>query len=137
MIAFNYETDFKLSDEKKTSEWIINCIEEENFKIGEINYVFCDDDYLYKINVEFLHHDTLTDIISFDYTTDKLLGGDIFISIDRIKENVSQFNTPFQEELHRVIIHGILHYMGIKDKTDKEKQLMRGKENRCLKKINL
>lgn len=137
MIAFNYETDFQLSDEEKTSNWIIDCIEKENFEVGEINYIFCDDTYLHKINVEFLQHDTLTDIISFDYTLGKLVGGDIFISTPRVKENAAEFKVSFKEELHRVIIHGILHYMGFKDKTDEEKLLMRDKENSCLKTLNL
>ena len=137
MISFNYETNFTLLNEEKTSEWILKCIEKEEYELGEINYIFCDDTYLHKINVEFLEHDTFTDIISFDYTLGKLVGGDIFISIERVKENSKTFNVTFKEELHRVIIHGVLHYMGFKDKTDDEKQLMRDKENSCLKTLNL
>ena len=137
MIAFNYETEFKLNDEEKTSEWILSCIENNDFELGEINYIFCDDEYLHKINVEFLEHDTLTDIISFDYTLGKLVGGDIFISTERVIENAKEFNVSFNEELHRVIIHGILHYMGFKDKSDEQKQLMRDQENNCLKSLNL
>lgn len=132
MITFNYETNFKLSDEEKTSNWISKCIEVEGFELGEINYIFCDDEYLHKINVEFLQHDTLTDIISFDYTMGKLVGGDIFISIERVQDNANDFNTAFKQELHRVIIHGILHYMGYKDKVEGEKLLMRNKENEYL-----
>lgn len=132
MIVYNYETDFKLSDEEKTSNWIITCIENEGFELGEVNYIFCDDDYLHKINVEFLQHDTLTDIISFDYTIGKLVGGDIFISVDRVAENAQKFEVTFEEELYRVIIHGVLHYLKYKDKSDKEKKLMRSKENECL-----
>ena len=137
MIAFNYETDFILENEEITKEWIVNCAEENDFEVGEINYIFCDDEYLHKINMEFLKHDTLTDIISFDYTMGKLIGGDIFISVPRVKENAKEFGVTFKEELHRVIIHGVLHYMGYKDKTDEEKQLMRDKENSCLKTVNL
>ncbi len=137
MIAFNYETSFNLENKKKTSQWIIECIEKEEHELGEINYIFCDDAYLHKINVEFLQHDTFTDIISFDYSLGKMISGDIFISIDRVKENALQFKVPFKEELHRVIIHGVLHYMGYKDKTDDEKQIMRDKENTCLKVLNL
>ena len=137
MIVFNYETDFTLNNEQTTSEWITACIENESFEAGEINYIFCDDDYLHKINVEFLEHDTLTDIISFDYTMGKLVSGDIFISINRVEDNAKDFKVAFEEELHRVIIHGILHYMGYKDKSDEEKQLMRDKENSCLKSLNL
>ncbi|MBA6156740.1 rRNA maturation RNase YbeY [Tenacibaculum sp. S7007] len=136
MIAFNYEIDFQLESEDKTANWIQNCIEKEGFELGEINYIFCDDDYLHNINVEFLQHDTLTDIISFDYTLGKLVGGDIFISVDRVKENAKEFNTSFENELHRVIIHGILHYMKYKDKTEEEKQVMREKENTCLNILN-
>jgi probable rRNA maturation factor len=137
MIAFNYETDFNLSDEDLTRDWIYSCVESEDFEVGEVNYIFCDDEYLHKINVEFLQHDTFTDIISFDYTMGKLISGDIFISIPRVQENSQLYKSTFTQELHRVIIHGILHYMGYKDKTDEEKQLMRDKENNCLKTVNL
>lgn len=129
MIDFNYETDFLLEHELKVSAWISSVISQEHLKEGEINYVFCDDDYLHKLNVEFLNHDTLTDIISFDYTMGKLISGDIFISIERVKENAIEFGVGFFEELHRVIIHGILHYCGYKDKTDADKITMRIKEN--------
>lgn len=136
MIIFNYETEFKLKDEEGTNKWIQNCIERDGFELGEINYIFCDDAYLHKMNVEFLQHDTLTDIISFDYTLGKLIGGDIFISIERVKENAKEFNVLFENELQRVIIHGVLHYMKYKDKTDKEKEIMRSKENDSLKLLN-
>lgn len=129
MIDFNYETDFLLEHELKVSAWISSVISQEHLNEGEINYVFCDDDYLHKLNVEFLNHDTLTDIISFDYTMGKLISGDIFISIERVKENAIEFGVRFVEELHRVIIHGILHYCGYKDKTDADKITMRTKEN--------
>ena len=136
MIAFNYETEFQLKDEENTSRWIEKCIKNEGFDLGEINYIFCDDNYLHKMNVEFLQHDTLTDIISFDYTLGKLVGGDIFISIERVEENAKEFNVLFENELHRVIIHGVLHYMKYKDKSDEEKQIMRTKENDSLKILN-
>jgi len=132
MISFNYETDFKLDNEDQISRWISNTIEEENCNEGEINYIFCSDDYLHKINVEFLNHDTLTDIISFDYTVGKELHGDIYISVDRVKENALEFNTTFADELARVIIHGILHYCGYKDKREADADLMRSKENHYL-----
>ncbi|APG65822.1 rRNA maturation RNase YbeY [Tenacibaculum todarodis] len=132
MIAFNYETEFKLVDEKSTENWIANCVEKEDFELGEINYIFCDDAYLHKLNVEFLKHDTLTDIISFDYTMGKLISGDIYISVERVKENAKDFEVSFTDELHRVIIHGILHYMGFKDKSEEQKTIMRSKENDCL-----
>ncbi|MDO6811684.1 rRNA maturation RNase YbeY [Tenacibaculum soleae] len=136
MIVFNYETDFTLKNEDKTLKWIKTCIQNEGFELGEINYIFCDDAYLHKMNVEFLQHDTLTDIISFDYTLGKLVGGDIFISVERVRENSKEFNVLFENEIHRVIIHGILHYMKYKDKTDEEKQIMRAKENDSLEILN-
>ena len=136
MIVFNYENNFKLENEERTSEWIISCIEKEGYELGELNYIFCDDTYLHKINVEFLDHDTLTDIISFDYTIGKLVGGDIFISTERVKDNAKDFNVSFENELHRVIIHGVLHYMSYKDKTEEEKEQMRSKENECLALLN-
>ena len=136
MIEFHYETDFKLSDETKLINWIVECIKDDAFKVGEINYIFCDDAYLHKLNIEFLQHDTFTDIISFDNTLGKIIGGDIFISVDRVQENSLTFNSSFDMELHRVMIHGILHYMGFKDKTTDEKLMMRDKENQCLSKLN-
>ena len=132
MITFNYETDFKLDTEEKTSQWITKVIETEGCKLGEINYIFCDDEYLHKINVEFLNHDTYTDIISFDYTLGKTINGDIYISIDRVKENAVEYNVTFEAELNRVMVHGVLHYLGIKDKTETDKIEMRNKENEYL-----
>jgi len=132
MILFNYETDFKLDDEEQIRNWISNCIDEYGFTEGELNYIFCDDDYLLNLNVVFLKHDTLTDIISFDYTLGKLVSGDIFISIERVKENAEKFNQSIENELNRVVIHGVLHYLGFKDKSDSEKNLMRGEEDKCL-----
>ncbi|PIA78988.1 rRNA maturation RNase YbeY [Gaetbulibacter sp. 4G1] len=136
MIDFNYETEFLLDNSNEVSAWISNVISDEGFKEGDINYVFCNDDYLHNINVEFLNHDTLTDIISFDYSVGKIIQGDIFISIERVKDNAADFKVSFQEELHRVIIHGILHYCGYKDKTDEDAKLMRQKENHHLKSLN-
>ncbi len=136
MIDFNYETEFLLDNSNEVSAWISNVISDEGFKEGDINYVFCNDDYLHNINVEFLNHDTLTDIISFDYSVGKIIQGDIFISIERVKDNAADFKVSFQEELHRVIIHGILHYCGYKDKTDEDAKLMRQKENHYLKSLN-
>ena len=129
MITFNSETSFTPKNQKKLAEWISNVISSEDFEVGEINYIFCDDIYLHKINQEFLKHDTYTDIISFDYTLGKEVGGDIFISIERVIENAEKFNEVFENELHRVMIHGVLHFMGYKDKTKKDKILMRTKEN--------
>ena len=133
MIAFNYETKFELSNEDRLKEWIIGCIELYNYTEGELNFIFCDDAYLLKLNVEFLNHDTLTDIISFDYTLGKLVSGDIFISIERVKENSLKFSQSIDNELNRVMIHGVLHFMGLKDKSKEEKLTMRANEDTCLK----
>ena len=128
MISFNYETDFELDNEAQYEDWISRIIESEGFDEGEINYIFCDDDYLHKINVEYLDHDTLTDIISFDYTVGNLIQGDIFVSVERVKDNANDFNVSFEEELKRVLSHGVLHYCGYKDKSPKDEVLMRSKE---------
>ncbi|MDA0177944.1 rRNA maturation RNase YbeY [Mesoflavibacter profundi] len=132
MISFNYETDFKLPNEDVLSKWISSIITLHNCKEDEISYVFCDDDYLHKLNVQFLNHDTLTDIISFDYSVGKNLQGDIFISVERVEDNAKDLGLTFKEELHRVIIHGILHYCGFKDKTESDAKQMRLKEDEAL-----
>ena len=129
MISFNYETDFELADESLFSDWISKLILTENKIEGDLNFIFCDDDFLHKINLEYLHHDTLTDIISFDYCVGKELHGDIFISVERVRENAVEFEVAFDNELKRVMAHGILHYCGFKDKTDADLVLMRQKEN--------
>jgi probable rRNA maturation factor len=133
MISFNYETDFELENEAQYEDWISRIIESEGFDEGEINYIFCDDEYLHKINVEYLDHDTLTDIISFDYTVGNLVQGDIFISIERVQDNANDFNVSFDEELKRVLSHGVLHYCGYKDKSPKDEALMRSKEEEKMK----
>ncbi|WP_166386094.1 rRNA maturation RNase YbeY [Polaribacter sp. 11A2H] len=132
MITFNYETDFDLKDENLLEYWIDNVVSKKGFSLGELNYIFCDDEYLHKLNVEFLQHDTLTDVISFDNTLGKLISGDIYISIERVADNAKDFEVSFLEELHRVMIHGVLHYMGFKDKTEIEKKEMRNAENVAL-----
>ena len=129
MITFNSETTFNLNNEAKTILWIERVVVLEGFVIGEINYIFCDDAYLHKLNIDFLQHDTLTDVISFDNTIGKLISGDIYISIERVVENAKDYKVSFDEELHRVMIHGILHYCGYKDKTAADKQMMRSKED--------
>ncbi len=121
-----------LKQKKKVRNWIINCIENENRIIDSVNIIFCSDDYLHELNKNYLHHDTYTDIITFDYSEDKVISGDIFISIDRVRENATSYNFPFYSELHRVIIHGFLHLTGLKDKTNADKQVMRTKEDYCL-----
>lgn len=129
MINFNYETEFQLDNELAISNWITDVIANEGCSLMEINYIFCDDDYLHKINVEFLNHDDLTDIISFDYSVGKNIQGDIFISIERVADNAKDFNVSFTDELKRVLVHGVLHYCGYKDKSEAEANTMRKKEN--------
>ena len=129
MISFNYETEFTLENETLFSDWISRVILSENKKEGDINYVFCDDEYILEINKQYLDHDYYTDIISFDYCVGNELHGDVFVSIERVKENATDFDVTFDEELKRVIIHGILHYIGYKDKSEEEELLMRQKEN--------
>ncbi len=132
-IYFDTENiDFKLSAIMLTRKWLKESVKNENpkFKIGELSFVFCDDAYLHKINVEYLNHDTLTDIITFDNSDDEnKIEGDIFISIERVRENAATLKTIFEQELRRVIIHGVLHLCGYKDKTKKDAQIMREKED--------
>jgi len=129
MIEFNYETEFTLENEGAISNWISNVIKSENKKVGEINYIFCDDEYLLQINQEHLQHDFYTDIISFDYTVGNEINGDVFVSVERVKDNALDFNVSFEEELKRVLVHGVLHYCGYKDKSEADVLLMRSKED--------
>ncbi|MFT6754861.1 MAG: putative rRNA maturation factor [Urechidicola sp.] len=129
MIVYNNEIEFKLEYSEKVSNWISDVIVNEDCEEGEINYIFCSDDSLLEKNIKFLKHNTLTDIISFDYTMGKLISGDIFISIDRVIENAKAFKVSFSDELNRVMVHGILHYCDYKDKSKEEKKLMRSKED--------
>ena len=129
MISFYNEANFELEGNNFIQSWVSNVIDEESFKEGDISFVFCNDEYLLEKNIKYLNHNTLTDIISFDYTMGKLISGDIFISIERIQENAKEFEVSFKDELHRVIIHGILHFCGYNDKTQEEKELMRSKED--------
>jgi probable rRNA maturation factor len=132
MIDFNYENEYSLDNEEAIVNWLSAVILSEGNKEGEINYIFCDDEYLHKINLEYLNHDTLTDIISFDYTMGNQISGDIFISVERVQDNATDFKVSFEEELRRVMVHGVLHYCGYKDKGEEEELLMRSKENEKL-----
>ena len=129
MIDFNFITNFQLNNTLHLSRWISNTIVQESCKVDEVNYIFVDDKYLLDINVKYLKHNTLTDIISFDYSLGKLISGDIYISIERVSENAKTYNVSVEDELHRVIIHGVLHFCGYKDKTNDEKKMMRQKED--------
>jgi probable rRNA maturation factor len=132
MITFNYETNFKLENETSLENWIHKIILSHDCEEGEINYIFCDDIYLHKLNVEFLQHDTLTDIISFDNSLGNLINGDVFISVERVADNATDFKVSFLEELQRVMIHGMLHYLGFKDKTEEDQKEMTLQENKAL-----
>lgn len=119
--------------EEHSLDWISSIVSKHQFELSSLSYIFCDDEQLYKINLEHLNHDTYTDIITFDYSDEaSTLEGDIYISLDRIKDNAIELGKSFDEELHRVLIHGVLHLLGYNDKTVAEKEVMREKENTCL-----
>ncbi len=130
--AFFFEAadlDFSLESPEQVAEWLEATIEAEGHQAETIQYVFTSDDYLLDLNREYLNHDTYTDIITFDYCEGEMIMGDIFISIDRIKENAEKLDIPFQDELHRVMVHGVLHLCGYKDKSPTEKAQMTEKED--------
>lgn len=135
MINFNVElSGFRLTDRNRKKELLKQIIKEHGFKPGELNYIFVSDEELLKINIEYLNHHTYTDIITFDNSeSDKLIEGDIFISVDRVRENAEKFKTPFENELIRVMAHGVLHLAGYKDKKPEEAQAMREAEERALR----
>lgn len=133
MINFNYLIDYQIVNEKLYSHWLIEVIGSENRVLGDIAYVFCDDAYLLKVNQEYLKHDTYTDIITFDYTDGNTVAGDIFISVERVRENAKEYKVGFDEELRRVMAHGILHLSGYSDKSKEEAKLMRTKEEEKMK----
>lgn len=125
---------FKLQEPTKIKSWIKKIAVQEGMKLGQINFVFTTDAEILKTNVQYLNHDTYTDIITFDYCEGKIINGDIIISVERVRENALTFGVKFPEELRRVMIHGILHLCGYKDKSKKEAALIREKENVALKK---
>ncbi|GGP03471.1 endoribonuclease YbeY [Cloacibacterium rupense] len=128
MIHFFYEnTEEKIPEYLKF--WIEKIIISEEKKLGEINYIFCDDEYLLKINQDFLDHDYYTDIITFDQVRGKTISGEIFVSLQRIKDNASLISKNYEEEKKRVIAHGVLHLCGYKDKTEEQQKIMRAKED--------
>lgn len=133
-IHFSIEKeDFKLKDKMKIKAWITSVVKQEGKRIGDIAYMFCDDEQVLEANISYLEHDTYTDIITFDYVEGDVISGDILISVDRVKENAGLFNCSFEQELRRVIIHGILHLLGVGDKTDEEAVVMRKREEEALK----
>lgn len=125
----NEEINYVLPKKKRIRKWILNTSKNENKEVGDINIVITSDSYLYEVNVRHLSHDTFTDIITFDYSVENEISGDIFISLDRVKENAKEFKSLTLKELHRVIIHGVLHLIGYKDKTKHQKLEMRAKED--------
>jgi len=133
MIEFFSENDFQLQNNDAVIEWLTGLISSEEYSLGELSYVFCTDAYLHNINLEFLNHDTFTDIISFDYSLGKEVHGEIYISTERVAENAKERNLDFDDELHRVMAHGALHLCGFKDKTKEEVSIMRQKEEEVLK----
>ncbi|KAB7528644.1 rRNA maturation RNase YbeY [Flagellimonas olearia] len=133
MIEFHFELDFQLINEPKYSDWVNRILTSEGFEAGQIDYIFCTDEYLLEINKKYLNHDTLTDIITFDYTNGVVVSGDIFVSVDRVKDNAERFDVGFNNELLRVMSHGLLHLMGYGDKKDEEVVIMRSKEDEKIK----
>ena len=128
---------YQVSQKRILKRWINSVIIQVGYRTGEINYIFSDDNKILEVNRNFLNHNFYTDIISFDYSNDKFISGDIYISIDRVKENAIDFNEDFNHELQRVLIHGVLHFLGYKDKTKIEINVMRKAETRCLESLKL
>ncbi|NAY91676.1 rRNA maturation RNase YbeY [Muricauda sp. JGD-17] len=133
MIEFHYKSDFRIEDKTQYSDWISRILVSEGFHAQQIDFIFCTDEYLIQLNKQYLNHDTYTDIITFDYSTGKSISGDIFISTERIEDNAKEFNVSFENELLRVMAHGLLHLMGHGDKTQGEQRLMRKKEEEKIK----
>lgn len=132
MIEYHYQTAYRLPQPDKHTDWIISAAIEKGFSVGELNYIFCDDDYLLDMNRRFLGHDYLTDILTFPANGDNGIGADVFISVDRVRENAEEYGALFEEEMRRVMIHGVLHLMGGKDSTNEERDLMRAEEDTML-----
>ena len=132
-IYFSTENiDFELENELKVKKWILEVVGTQGKRVGNLNYLFCDDAYLINVNRTYLDHDTYTDIITFDYVEGNVVSGDILISVERVRENALLFNTSFEQELKRVIIHGVLHLLGQADKSDEDAAEMRRKEESAL-----
>jgi probable rRNA maturation factor len=130
---FEEDISYNLKDKNKVKQWIKDTILAEGYKLDELTYIFCSDAYLLQINQQYLDHDTYTDIITFDNSeTEKSITGDIFISIERIRENAEKFSQSVVDELHRVVIHGVLHLLGYKDKTPEDNKQMTKKEDHYL-----
>lgn len=132
-IRFSSQNEgFELPEASNVKKWIAEVVNRRGKSVGNISYLFCDDEYMLGVNRQYLDHDTYTDIITFDYVVAGLISGDIFISVDRVVENAQQFGVEFERELHRVIIHGVLHLLGQGDKTDDDAHEMRRQEEEAL-----
>ena len=129
MIGFQYIESQEINNSKAISLWLIDVAKKEGKEIGELVYVLCKDDYLLKKNIQFLNHNTLTDVITFDYCKEGLINGDILISTERVKENSREYNVDYLTELQRVMVHGLLHLLGYKDKSEEDIKIIREKEN--------
>ena len=129
---FKEDVQFRLNDKDAISSWVVGCIKKHRKKPGTLNFIFCSDEFLHSMNVKYLNHKTLTDIITFDYSENKIISGDIFISIDRVRENAKLLKNSTKDELHRVMIHGVLHLCGYSDKKPADKQKMTLAENKYL-----
>ena len=127
-IDFVYNTDFELSNKEQVSDWVLRFVNSKGYKLGNLVYAFFNDEDLKDLNIRFLKHDYYTDVISFDESSDQVVSGNIAISVDRVKENATQIGVDFEEELHRVMIHGVLHFIGFNDKTSSEKKEIREQE---------
>lgn len=127
-IDFVYNTDFELSNKERVSDWVLRVVKSKGYKLGNLVYAFFNDEDLKDLNIRFLNHDYYTDVISFDETADQVVSGNIAISVERVKENANQIGVDFEEELHRVMIHGVLHFIGFNDKTSSEKKEIREQE---------
>jgi len=134
-MAVSYEAEgvsFPKIKRRETTKWIKHVAEIYNRRVANITYIFCSDEEILRINNAYLNHDYYTDIITFDYSEENCISGDLFISLDTVKSNAEKFNADYNEELHRVIIHGVLHLCGFKDKTEKEEKQMRKREEEAL-----
>lgn len=133
ILFFNEDIHFNLKSIRKTKDWLTRVIHRENRSLGELNYIFCSDTFLADVNLRFLKHKSLTDIITFNTSEDStLIEGEIYISIERVRENAEKFSSTFIQELHRVMVHGVLHLLGYSDKTPHQKKIMRKKEDAYL-----
>ncbi|MBK7409726.1 MAG: rRNA maturation RNase YbeY [Saprospirales bacterium] len=126
---FSEDVDFELLNSSLVQEWLQEVILHENKQLQRLSFIFCSDEYLYQMNVDYLQHDTYTDVITFPYGEGDMVEGDIFISIERVKENAALFQSTFERELYRVMVHGVLHLCGYGDKSEEEEAEMREKEN--------